>query len=214
MRYVSIFSGVEAATLAWEPLGWEPVAFSEIEPFPCAVLAERWPDVPNLGDITKSIGKRRFMEQLTLWSEEVHASPSPSQESEKGSKARPASCSSTFDAYRNFVLDGFFGKTSRERSQARMGTLSDNCSEKWMSSGIVSHGEYWTRNSSEWPSDAAVCFLSDILEPNPPQRFSLSPTACRGFLNRAAKRGRSLPAELDAALRAQALSTSQLHEQA
>lgn len=53
MRYVSIFSGVEAATLAFEPLGWEPVAFSEIEPFPCAVLAERWPDVPNLGDITK-----------------------------------------------------------------------------------------------------------------------------------------------------------------
>ena len=52
-RYVSIFSGVEAATLAWEPLGWEPVAFSEIEPFPCAVLAERWPDVPNLGDVTK-----------------------------------------------------------------------------------------------------------------------------------------------------------------
>lgn len=52
-RYVSIFSGVEAATLAWEPLGWEPVAFSEIEPFPCAVLAERWPDVPNLGNITK-----------------------------------------------------------------------------------------------------------------------------------------------------------------
>lgn len=52
-RYLSIFSGVEAATLAWEPLGWKPVAFSEIEPFPCAVLAERWPDVPNLGDITK-----------------------------------------------------------------------------------------------------------------------------------------------------------------
>lgn len=52
-RYVSVFSGVEAATLAWEPLGWEPVAFSEIEPFPCAVLAERWPNVPNLGDITK-----------------------------------------------------------------------------------------------------------------------------------------------------------------
>ena len=52
-RYVSIFSGVEAASLAWKPLGWEPVVFSEIEPFPCAVLAERWPDVPNLGDITK-----------------------------------------------------------------------------------------------------------------------------------------------------------------
>ena len=53
MRYVSVFSGVEAATLAWHQLGWEPVAFSEIDPFPSAVLAERFPDVPNLGDITK-----------------------------------------------------------------------------------------------------------------------------------------------------------------
>ena len=53
MRYLSLFSGVEAATLAWEPLGWEPVAFCEIEAFPSAVLAHRWPDVPNLGDITK-----------------------------------------------------------------------------------------------------------------------------------------------------------------
>lgn len=51
MRYVSLFSGIEAATVAWEPLGWEPVAFAEIEPFPCAVLAYRWPDVPNLGDV-------------------------------------------------------------------------------------------------------------------------------------------------------------------
>lgn len=59
-RYVSIFSGVEAATLAWEPLGWEAVAFSEIEPFPCAVLAQRWPDVPNLGDITKINWKEKI----------------------------------------------------------------------------------------------------------------------------------------------------------
>lgn len=53
MRYISTFSGVEAASLAWVPLGWEPVAFSEIDPFPSAVLAERFPLVPNLGDITK-----------------------------------------------------------------------------------------------------------------------------------------------------------------
>lgn len=52
MRYVSVFSGVEAASLA-APDGWEPVAFSEIDPFPSAVLAERFPNVPNLGDITK-----------------------------------------------------------------------------------------------------------------------------------------------------------------
>ena len=53
MRYVSVFSGIEAASVAWEPLGWEPVAFAEIDAFPSAVLAERYPDVPNLGDITK-----------------------------------------------------------------------------------------------------------------------------------------------------------------
>ena len=53
MNYMSVCSGVEAASLAWEGLGWKPVAFSEIEPFPCAVLAERFPGVPNLGDITK-----------------------------------------------------------------------------------------------------------------------------------------------------------------
>ena len=51
--YISIFSGIEAASVALEGMGWEPVAFSEIEPFPCAVLAARYPDVPNLGDITK-----------------------------------------------------------------------------------------------------------------------------------------------------------------
>lgn len=53
MRYLSVFSGIEAASVAWEPLGWEPVAFSEVDDFPSAVLAERFPNVPNLGDITK-----------------------------------------------------------------------------------------------------------------------------------------------------------------
>ena len=53
MRYLSLFSGVEAATVAWEPFGWEPVAFCEIDEFPSAVLAHRFPDVPNLGDVTQ-----------------------------------------------------------------------------------------------------------------------------------------------------------------
>ena len=42
IRYGSVCSGVEAATLAWQPLGWQPVFFSEIEPFPCAVLHARY----------------------------------------------------------------------------------------------------------------------------------------------------------------------------
>ncbi|MDT1061181.1 DNA cytosine methyltransferase [Paracoccus sp. CPCC 101403] len=53
MRYLSVCSGIEAATQAWHPLGWTPVAFSEIEPFPCAVLQHHYPQVPNWGDMTK-----------------------------------------------------------------------------------------------------------------------------------------------------------------
>ncbi|OWF79024.1 hypothetical protein B4900_11410 [Yersinia rohdei] len=53
MRYGSVCSGIEAASLAWEPLGWSAAWFSEIEPFPSAVLAHRWPTVTNLGDMTK-----------------------------------------------------------------------------------------------------------------------------------------------------------------
>ena len=53
MKFLSLFSGIEAASVAWKPLGWECVAVSEIEPFPCAVLTNHYPDTPNLGDVTK-----------------------------------------------------------------------------------------------------------------------------------------------------------------
>jgi DNA (cytosine-5)-methyltransferase 1 len=53
MKYLSVCSGIEAATVAWHPLGWEPVAFSEIEKFPSQVLAHHYPTVPNWGDMTK-----------------------------------------------------------------------------------------------------------------------------------------------------------------
>lgn len=52
MRYGSVCSGIEAASIAWEPLGWQPAWFAEIEAFPSAVLATHWPDVTNLGDMT------------------------------------------------------------------------------------------------------------------------------------------------------------------
>ena len=53
MRYGSVCSGIEAASVAWESLGWQPAWFAEIEAFPSAVLAHHWPDVANLGDMTK-----------------------------------------------------------------------------------------------------------------------------------------------------------------
>ena len=53
MKYLSVCSGIEAATVAWHPLGWRPVAFGEIEKFPCQVLEHHYPDTPNWGDMTK-----------------------------------------------------------------------------------------------------------------------------------------------------------------
>jgi DNA (cytosine-5)-methyltransferase 1 len=44
---------MEAASVAWHPLGWEPAGFSEIEPFPAAILAHRFPNTPNHGDLTQ-----------------------------------------------------------------------------------------------------------------------------------------------------------------
>jgi len=53
VKYISICSGIEAASVAFHGFGWTPLAFSEIEAFPSAVLAHHWPHVPNLGDMTK-----------------------------------------------------------------------------------------------------------------------------------------------------------------
>ncbi len=72
MRYGSVCSGVEAATLAWEPLGWEPVFFAEVEPFPCAVLMQKFNATkpqrlldPNEADTEKE------RKQRELWQKKI-----------------------------------------------------------------------------------------------------------------------------------------------
>lgn len=53
INYGSVCSGIEAATVAWHPLGWRAAWYAEIEPFPSAVLAHHYPDTPNHGDMTR-----------------------------------------------------------------------------------------------------------------------------------------------------------------
>ena len=53
MNYLSVCSGIEAATVAWHHMSWKPVGFSEIEKFPSQVLAHHYPQVTNFGDMTK-----------------------------------------------------------------------------------------------------------------------------------------------------------------
>ena len=178
MRYLSLFSGIEAASVACDGMGWEAMAFAEIDPFPSAVLAERYPQVPNLGDVTK-VNWRSFVKKCgrpdLVVGGGAPASPSRSQGPGPGSKGRPDSCGSTFELFARSGLSGFFGRTSPERSRARMGRISDACSGPWMRSGMVWHGGYLTRSSSAWPSDASVSFLSDALEAAPPVEVLFEP---------------------------------------
>ena len=60
MKFGSVCSGIEAASVAWNPIGWETAWVSEIESFPCAVLEHHFPDVPNLGDVTKILEQGRL----------------------------------------------------------------------------------------------------------------------------------------------------------
>jgi len=60
IKYGTVCSGIEACSVAWQGLNWQPVWFSEIEPFPCAVLAHHYLEVPNLGDMTKISEDERF----------------------------------------------------------------------------------------------------------------------------------------------------------
>jgi DNA (cytosine-5)-methyltransferase 1 len=62
VKFGSVCSGIEAASVAWKPLGWKAVWLSEIEPFPSAVLAHHYPDTPNLGDMTKLVQKINYGE--------------------------------------------------------------------------------------------------------------------------------------------------------
>lgn len=65
ITYGSICSGIEAASVAWEPLGFKPLWFSEIEPFPSAVLNHRWPHTPNLGDM-RSFADRILQGEISV----------------------------------------------------------------------------------------------------------------------------------------------------
>ena len=53
MTYLSVCSGIEATSVAWTPLGFRPIGFSEIESFPCELLKQKYPNVKNYGDITQ-----------------------------------------------------------------------------------------------------------------------------------------------------------------
>lgn len=103
------------------------------------------------------------MEQLTLWSEDLPANPSPSQEDERAFAESLASCSNIYELLRRLNLDTCSGRTSADVFQLGM-THSGSSSRTYRNSGIALRGRVLMLNSSVWRSGASVSFLSDVLE--------------------------------------------------
>lgn len=144
------------------------------------------------------------MSQLTFFAEEPPASLSASQDYEQDFQTRVAtSCLPLVPLLQSIAPSGWFGRTSPASCPVTEDGILVPSSGSWANSGMGSPTEFSTLNTLEYPSDAAVCSLSDVMETGEvPQRYFLSATACRGILRRAEKRGKELPAPLALALRA------------
>jgi len=144
------------------------------------------------------------MQTLMFSSVVPPASHSALRDSEAVWQTTAAHCpSSSFDWLIACAPAGWFGRTSPVSChRMKDGTLAPS-SGGWQNSGMGGPTECLTLNTTEWPSAAVVCSLSDVLEDGPGlQPYFLSARACAGILRRAAKRGKKLPARLEAALRA------------
>ncbi len=207
MNYLSAFSGIEAASVAWQPLGWKPVAFAEIEPFACAVLAHHYPGTPNHGDV-------RRHEEWPDAAIDVLAGGPPCQ------SFSVAGIRKGLDDPRGDLLFTFLAVARRYRPlwlvfENVPGLMSSNGGRDFGTflGGLAELGYGFAYrildalSSSAWPSDAVVSSLSDVLETGDHlRRYCLSARACLGILRRAAKRGKTLPAPLLLALTAVAAS--------
>jgi DNA (cytosine-5)-methyltransferase 1 len=109
MRFISLCSGIDAASVAWKPLGWEPLAFAEIEKFPSAVLAHHYPDVPNLGDLTK------FQEWPDFGTVDLVCGGTPCQDASIGYSAGTGKAGAGLDGERSGLAFSFCGVVERYR---------------------------------------------------------------------------------------------------
>ena len=141
-------------------------------------------------------------EQLTLWSGEVLANHSVSQESDSDSKTQEETlCLSIAELLEPFVRSGSSGKMFRVPCQVEKDRTSIACSKKWLNSGILLRGECLTLNSSESPKEDVDSSLSDVLETTSVHsKYYLSEKAAIGILRRAQKRGKTIPPKLKTAL--------------
>ena len=119
-------------------------------------------------------------------------------------------CLPILPSLNSIAPSGWYGKTSPESCRVTKEGILPPSSGRWGNSGMGSPTELLTLNTSVFHKDASVCSLSDVLETGEvQQRYSLSPTACRGILRRAEKRGKKLPPPLQRALHSVAQEMSE-----
>ncbi len=120
---------------------------------------------------------------------------------EQGLPGNDPACSlSSHGSQMSFDPDGSSSRTSWDCSPHKTAGISEPFFTRWPTSGTASAGGFSTLDSSEFPSAAVECSLSDILEGTVDRRYALSARAARGILRRADARGRALPAALLRAL--------------
>jgi hypothetical protein len=176
---------------------------------PCSLIAS-----PRYPTMATSPASRTAHQSTFSWAARP-ASPSASQASEADWLTRAATWPlSSFALLAECGPAGWSGRMCPVSCRVDEDATLVPSSGSWGNAGMGSPTEFLTLSGSEYPSDAAACSLSAILETGdvPPQYF-LSARACRGILRRAEKRGRTLPGHLADVLRAVAGALEQMKPQ-
>lgn len=147
------------------------------------------------------MSKQKSSNQLTLFVEASHVRTCRLPEKGKAwLEADQDSSLSLRELCLSLNQDGLSWKMYQDCFQAKRVEILPSSFDGWKNAGICKHGEFLTASISEWPKDAAVCSLSEVLETEVAAKFYLSPKACAGILRRAEKRGKELPPMLYQAL--------------
>lgn len=147
------------------------------------------------------MSEERTLQQLTLFAEDSHVRTCPLPESGRAWLESDQDFGlSSIELLRSLSPSGLLSKTSLAFYPATEEPTSLSSFGGWSNAGMASPGGYLTLNISAWPSAAAVCSLSEVLETDALPRYSLSPKACSGILRRAERRGKELPETLRQAL--------------
>ena len=201
MKFLSLFSGIEAASAAWVPLGWQCVGFSEIDPFCCALLRERYPQVKNYGDV-KALKGKEINEGFDLL-----IGGSPCQDfsvagcraglSGKNSKLATEFVRIAGELHPRWIVwENVPGAFS-----TRGGQILPLSFKSLAKMGLAWRGLCLTRNFSECRKPVAASSLSDIIETGDHlQPFCLTARGAVGILSRLKRKDRNIPQRMLRAL--------------